>query len=412
MSNVLALRCRQCGTQYPESPQYVCEECFGPLEVVYDYEAIKASVSREQIALGPRSLWRYQALLPSDRQPSIDLNAGFTPLVKADRLGKMLGLNNLYVKNDAVNPTYSFKDRVVAMASAKAVEFGFKALACASTGNLAASVSAHAAKAGMPAYVFVPADLEPAKITNASVYGATIVAIDGNYDAANRLATEVGDEYGWAFVNINMRPYYSEGSKTLAYEVAEQLGWRAPDRIFAPIASGSLYTKIWKGFHELVKVGLLDSFNAKMVGAQAAGCSPVAMAFEQGLEYVEPVRPNTIAKSLAIGAPADGYYALKVARESGGSIEWVTEDAIGEGMQLLAATEGIFTETAGGVTVAALKKRAEAHALDPDELIVVYITGNGLKTQEAVTPLLAQPMYIMPTMKAFQTALARVAQHA
>lgn len=409
MSNVLALRCRQCGTQYPESPQYVCEECFGPLEVVYDYDAIKASISREQIALGPRSLWRYQALLPSDRQPAIDLNAGFTPLVKADRLGKLLGLNNLYVKNDAVNPTYSFKDRVVAMAAAKAVEFGFKALACASTGNLAASVSAHAAKAGMPAYVFVPADLEPAKIVNASVYGATIVAIDGNYDAANRLATEVGDEYGWAFVNINMRPYYSEGSKTLAYEVAEQLGWRAPDRIFAPIASGSLYTKIWKGFHELVKVGLLDSFSAKMVGAQAAGCSPVAMAYEHGVEHVEPVRPNTIAKSLAIGAPADGYYALKVARESGGSIEWVSEDAIGEGMQLLAATEGIFTETAGGVTVAALKKRAEARALDPDELIVIYITGNGLKTQEAVTPLLARPMYIMPTMKAFQTALAQVA---
>jgi threonine synthase len=376
---------------------------------MYDYEAIKATVSREQIASGPRSLWRYQALLPVDRQTRVDLNAGYTPLVKADRLGKQLGLRNLYVKNDSVNPTYSFKDRVVAMASAKALEFGFTALACASTGNLAASVSAHAAKAGMPAYVFVPADLEPAKITSASVYGATIVAVDGNYDAANRLATEVGDEYGWAFVNINMRPYYSEGSKTLAYEVAEQLGWRAPDRIFAPIASGSLYTKIWKGFNELVTVGLLDSFSAKMVGAQAAGCSPVAMAYERGAEHVDPVKPQTIAKSLAIGAPADGFYALQVARESGGSIEWVSEEAIGEGMQLLAATEGIFTETAGGVTVAALKKRAEAHALDPDELIVVYITGNGLKTQEAVTPRLARPMYIVPTMKAFQTALAALA---
>ncbi|MEP7200180.1 MAG: threonine synthase [Chloroflexota bacterium] len=408
MSNVLALRCRQCGAQYPESPQYVCEECFGPLEAVYDYDAIARTISRAQIESGPRSVWRYQALLPADRQPRIDLGAGFTPLVKADQLGKRLGLNNLYIKNDSVNPTFSFKDRVVAMASAKAVEFGFTALACASTGNLAASVSAHAAKAGMPAYVFVPADLEPAKIVNASVYGATIVAIDGNYDAANRLATEVGDEYGWAFVNINMRPYYSEGSKTLAFEVAEQLGWRAPDRVFAPIASGSLYTKIWKGFHELQMVGLIDGVATKMVGAQAQGCSPVAVAYANGAGHVEPVKPNTIAKSLAIGAPADGYYALKVARESGGSIEWVTEDAIGEGMQLLASTEGIFAETAGGVTIAALKKLAEARALDPDELIVAYITGNGLKTQEAVTPLLAQPLYIMPTMRAFQAAMARV----
>jgi threonine synthase len=392
--------------EYPESPQYVCEECFGPLEAVYDYDAIKVGISRELIEQGPRTIWRYQALLPADRQPRIDLNAGFTPLVKADQLGKRLGLNNLFIKNDSVNPTFSFKDRVVAMAAAKALEFGFKALACASTGNLAASVSAHAAKAGMPAYVFVPSDLEPAKITNASVYGATIVAIDGNYDAANRLATEVGDEYGWAFVNINMRPYYSEGSKTLAYEVAEQLGWRAPDRVFVPIASGSLYTKIWKGFHELQQVGLIDNVATKMVGAQAEGCSPVAVAYEQGVEHVEPVHPCTIAKSLAIGAPADGYYALKVARESAGSIQWVSEGAIGEGMQLLAANEGIFAETAGGVTIAALKKLADARALDPDELIVVYITGNGLKTQEAVTPRLAPPVYILPTMQAFQSALS------
>ncbi|MCA1554200.1 MAG: threonine synthase, partial [Chloroflexi bacterium] len=238
MSNVLALRCRQCGAQYPESPQYVCEECFGPLETTYDYEAIRARVSREVIARGPRSVWRYEALLPAERNPRIDLHAGFTPLVKADRLGKRLGLRNLYIKNDTVNPTFSFKDRVVAVAAAKALQFGFSALACASTGNLAASVSAHAAKAGLPSYVFVPSDLEPAKITNAAVYGATIVAVDGNYDAANRLATEVGDEYRWAFVNVNMRPYYAEGSKTLAFEVAEQLGWHAPDRVFVPIASG------------------------------------------------------------------------------------------------------------------------------------------------------------------------------
>ena len=404
MSNVKALRCRQCGAEVPESPQYVCEECFGPLETVYDYEAIKATISREQIERGPRSIWRYQALLPANRQPCIDLHAGYTPLVKAETLGKRLGLRNLYIKNDSVNPTFSFKDRVVAIAAAKALEFGFTALACASTGNLAASVSAHAAKAGIPAYVFVPHDLEPAKITNAAVYGATIVAIDGNYDDANRLATEVGDEYGWAFVNINMRPYYSEGSKTLAFEVAEQLGWRAPDRVFAPIASGSLYTKILKGFHELHQVGLIDEVHTKMVGAQARGCSPVANAYEREDEHVDPVYPSTIAKSLAIGAPADGYYALKVARETGGSIEAVPESAIGEGMQLLAETEGIFAETAGGVTISALKQLADARVLDPDELIVVYITGNGLKTQEAVMPRLAPPVYIMPTLQAFQSA--------
>ena len=406
MPYVLALRCRQCGAQYPESPKYVCEECFGPLEAVYDYDAVRRAVSRQQIATGPRSIWRYEALLPASRNLRIDLQAGFTPLVKADQLGKKLGLNNLYIKNDTVNPTFSFKDRVVAVASAKALEFGFSALACASTGNLAASVSAHAAKAGLLAYLFIPADLEPAKITGASVYGATVIAVDGNYDAANRLATEVGDEYGWAFVNVNMRPYYSEGSKTLAFEVAEQLGWRTPDRVFVPIASGSLYTKIWKGFNELQKVGLIESVTVKMVGAQAAGCSPVAKAYEQGTEHVEPVRPPTIAKSPAIGAPADGYYALKVARESGGSIEWVTEESVGEGMQLLAANEGIFAETAGGVTIAALKKQVEARMIDPDEVVVVYITGNGLKTQDAVIPRLARPLHIMPTLQAFQSALA------
>ena len=406
MTYVLALRCRQCGAQYPESPQYVCEECFGPLEAMYDYDAIRAQVSREQIAGGPRSIWRYEALLPAQRNPRVDLHAGFTPLVRAEHLGRRLGLRNLYIKNDTVNPTFSFKDRVVAVASAKALEFGFDALACASTGNLAASVSAHAAKAGLPSYVFVPSDLEPAKITNAAVYGATIIAVDGNYDAANRLATEVGDEYGWAFVNVNMRPYYAEGSKTLAFEVAEQLGWRAPDRVFVPIASGSLYTKIWKGFNELLKVGLIDDVHTRMVGAQAEGCSPVAVAYAQGVSEVQPVKPRTIAKSLAIGAPADGYYALKVARESGGSIECVDEDCIGEAMQLLASTEGIFAETAGGVTIAALQKLAAAGALDPDELIVAYVTGNGLKTQEAVIPRLARPVSIAPNLQAFQTALA------
>lgn len=409
MPHVSALRCRQCGAEYPEAPKYVCEECFGPLEAVYDYDAVRRSISRQQIATGPRSIWRYEALLPAGRNLRIDLQAGLTPLVRAEQLGKKLGLKNLYIKNDTVNPTFSFKDRVVAVASAKALEFGFHALACASTGNLAASVSAHAAKAGLPAYLFIPADLEPAKITGASVYGATVVAVDGNYDAANRLATEVGDEYGWAFVNVNMRPYYSEGSKTLAFEVAEQLGWRTPDRVFVPIASGSLYTKIWKGFNELKKVGLIDSVTAKMVGAQAAGCSPVAKAYEQGAEHVEPVRPHTIAKSLAIGSPADGFYALKVARESGGAIEWVTEESVGEGMQLLAATEGIFAETAGGVTIAALKKQAEAGVIDPDEVVVAYITGNGLKTQDAVVPRLARPLHITPTLQAFQSALATVA---
>ncbi len=408
MSNVLALRCRQCGAQYPEAPQYVCDECFGPLEAVYDYEAIRSKISREQIAGGPRSIWRYQALLPAEQDPRVDLHAGFTPLVKAEHLGQLLGLKNLYIKNDSVNPTFSFKDRVVGVASAKALAFGFTALACASTGNLAASVSAHAAKAGIPAYVFIPTDLEQAKVTNAAVYGARVIAVDGNYDAANRLSIEVADEYGWAFVNVNMRPYYSEGSKTLAFEVVEQLGWRTPDRIFAPIASGSLYTKIWKGFTELRKVGLIDGVPTKMVGAQAEGCKPVALAFERGVDDVEPVKPATIAKSLAIGAPADGYYALQAARESGGSIEWVPESSIGEGMQLLASTEGIFAETAGGVTIAALKQLADAHAIDPDEVVVAYVTGNGLKTQEAVTPRLATPFYIAPTMRAFQMALQGV----
>lgn len=405
MSYVTALRCRQCAALYPESPQYVCEECFGPLEVVLDYDRIQAHVSCEQISLGPPSIWRYEALLPADHNPLVDLQAGLTPLVRARRLGGRLGLKNLYIKNDCVNPTYSFKDRVVGVAAAKALAFGFTALACASTGNLAASVSAHAAKAGVPAYVFIPADLEPAKISGAAVYGATVIAVDGNYDMTNRLATEVGDEFGWAFVNVNMRPYYSEGSKTLAFEVAEQLGWRAPDRVFAPLASGSLYTKIWKGFHEFKKVGLIERVETKMVGAQAAGCAPIARAYERGADEVEPVKPNTVAKSLAIGAPADGFYALKVARESGGSVEWVAEEMIGEAMQLLASTEGIFAETAGGVTIAALKKQAEAGMIDPDELVVAYVTGNGLKTPEAVAPRLASPVYIAPTMRAFQAAL-------
>lgn len=401
MNFLTGLRCRECGEKYPADARYVCEMCFGPIEPVYDDAAIRAHVTRQSIAAGPRSLWRYEAFLPARRLPRIDLGAGFTPLIEANNLGARLGLKHLYLKNDTVNPTFSFKDRVVSVAAAKAVELGFTALACVSTGNLAGAVAAAAAKAGLPAYIFVPADIEPTKIVGAGVYGATIIAVEGTYDQANRLATEAADSYGWAFVNITLRPYYAEGSKTLAYEVAEQLGWRAPDRVIVPIASGALFTKINKGFREWVDLGLVPNHLPKMVGAQAAGCSPVATAFRENTREIRAVKPQTIAKSLAIGSPADGPYAIDVARQSGGAIEAVREEAIVEGIQLLARTEGIFAETAGGVVIGALEQQADAGAIDPDETVVAYITGNGLKTQE----VLQQPASfyaVAPTWDAFQ----------
>ena len=406
MSFARTLRCRECGRDYQLEPIHVCEFCFGPLEVVYDYEAMHRKVTRESIERGPASMWRYADMLPVDPEYAVDINAGYTPLVRARNLGEHLGLKNLWLKNDCANPTWSFKDRVVSVAATKAREFGFKTLACASTGNLANSVSAHAASAGLEAYVFIPSDLERGKIVGSSVYGAMLVAVDGSYDEVNRLCAELADKTDWAFVNINMRPYYAEGSKTLAYEVAEQLGWRAPEHVIAPMASGSLFVKIWKGLQELAKLWLIDSVQTKMSGAQARGCSPIVTAYEAGTLDIRPVKPKTIAKSLAIGNPADGYYALKTIGESGYGVA-ADDDEIVEGIKLLAESEGIFAETAGGVVVAGLKKLAAEGKVEPDELTVAYITGAGLKTQEAIEGALALPLHIEPNMASFERELGR-----
>ncbi len=407
MSYAKALRCRECGREYPLQPTHVCEFCFGPLEVTYDYEAQRKAVTRETIEKGPASLWRYRDLLPCDADRAVDLNAGFTPLLRARNLGDALGLSQLYIKNDCANPTWSFKDRVVAVASTKALEFGFDTLACASTGNLANSVAAHASRAGIKAYVFVPSNLEAGKLIGSAVYGATLVAVDGAYDDVNRLCSELADKYPWAFVNINVRPYYAEGSKTLAYEVAEQLGWRAPDHCIVPMASGSLLTKIAKGLDELAKLWLLDSVQTKVSGAQALGCSPIVTAWQAGTLNIRPVKPNTIAKSLAIGNPADGYYALRVIGDSGGSAVASDDDEIVEGIKLLAESEGIFAETAGGVVIAGLKRLVESGHVDRDELVVAFITGAGLKTQEAVVDKIKKALHVAPTVASFEEAIAQ-----
>jgi threonine synthase len=389
--------------------------------VVYDYATIAEVVTRDRISRGPLSIWRYRDLLPSSGESPVDIQAGYTPLLKAPNLGKRLGLHNLYIKNDSVNPSFSFKDRVVSVAATKAVEFGFETLACASTGNLACSVAAHAARAGIKAVVFIPSDLERGKVIGAAVYGPTLVAVDGTYDEVNRLCSQVSDNYPWAFVNINMRPYYAEGSKTLGYEVAEQLDWRLPQHVVVPSASGAMFTKIWKGFNELACLGLLEgversSFGpdqntvhhpgvtTKMHMTQAEGCSPIVTAWQNGQSQVRPVRPDSIAKSLAIGNPADGIYALRVIKASNGSGYAVPESKVVEGIKLLAETEGIFTETAGGVVISGLKYLAESGAIKPDELTVAYITGNGLKTQEAVEAVV-NPLAIKPTMSSFEEAL-------
>ena len=406
LSNVKSLQCRECGSEYPVEPQYVCDFCFGPLEVSYDYDAVARVISRERITKGPLTMWRYHDLLPVDAEMALDMNTGFTPLTRAKNLGRLLGLNNLYIKNDSVNPTFSFKDRVVSVASAKALEFEFDTLACASTGNLAGSVSAHGAKAGMNTMVFFPSDLERGKILGAGIYGATLVAVDGTYDQVNRLCSELADNHRWAFVNINMRPFYSEGSKTLAYEVAEQLGWRAPDACVVPGASGSLFTKIYKGLNELADLGLIDSAaHTKMHIAQAEGCSPIVTAYDEDTPHVRPVTPDTIAKSLAIGNPADGFYSIKTIERSGGSAVAAPEDEVVEGIQLLAETEGIFTETAGGVVISGLRKLAKSGKIRPDDLTVAYITGNGLKTQEVVEPVI-DPVFTTPAYDDFMTNMA------
>ncbi|HEX3668701.1 MAG TPA: threonine synthase [Acidimicrobiia bacterium] len=400
MAYVQNLRCRECGREYEVAPVFTCEWCFGPLEVSYDYDAIGSAVSREKIAAGPASIWRYADLLPVDRGHAVDLGAGFTPLVRADRLAAALGLGEVWVKNDTLNPTNSFKDRVASVALSKALEFGFKTAACASTGNLANSVAAHAARAGLRSFVFIPSNLERAKVVTTAVYGGNVIAIEGNYDDVNRLCAELAGTYRWAFVNVNVRPFYAEGSKTLAYETAEQLGWETPDHVVVPVASGSLLTKIRKGFDELHKVGLLEQApKVRVSGAQALGCSPVATAWREDSDTIRPVKPDTIAKSLAIGNPADGYFALDAVRQTEGGLAAVSDGEVVEGIRLLARTEGIFAETAGGVTVASLKRLAEEGVVSPDERVVLYITGLGLKTLDAVE---ADPTAtISPTLDAF-----------
>lgn len=409
MGYVSGLKCRECGREYPVDPIYVCEFCFGPLEVVYDYKKIKKVLTRKSIEKRPKSLWRYKELLPIDGEPQVGLKSGFTPLVKADNLAKELGVKELYVKDDTVaHPTLSFKDRVVAVALTKAKEFGFDTVACASTGNLAHSVSAHGAKAGFKRFVFIPATLEPSKIVASLVYEPNLVAVDGNYDEVNRLCSEIANKYKWAFVNINIRPFYAEGSKTQGFEIIEQLGWKSPDNVIVPCASGSLLTKVWKSFKEFKEIGILKELKTKVFAAQATGCSPISTAIKQGVDIIRPVKPNTIAKSLAIGNPADGFYATQAVKETGGYGEDVSDDEIVEGIKLLARTEGIFAETAGGVTVATTKKLIEQGRIGRNETTVICITGNGLKTQEALAGRTAEVHHIKPNMDAFEDVLKKI----
>ena len=401
------LTCRECGADYPLEARYVCEHCFGPLEVSYDFADFDPGEARRKIQAGSRGIWRYADFLPFAERPRDPLEPGLTPLVRADRLAERLGLGELWVKNDAANPTHSFKDRVVSVALAKARELGFETVACASTGNLANAVAAHAAAAGLASYVFVPADLEEQKLLATGVYGTRLVGVHGTYDDVNRLCTEISGEHDWAFVNVNLRPYYSEGSKTLAYETVEQLGWSLPDRVVCPIASGSLFTRVGKGFRQWLDLGLVEGELPAFNGAQAAGCSPVATAFAEGWDACKPQRPETIAKSLAIGDPADGIYALDLARRTGGAIDSVSDDEIRDGIRLLAETTGIFTETAGGVTVAVLAKLAQRGDIDASERVVAYITGEGLKTLDATREGFRM-LEIEPTLEAFEAELEPV----
>jgi threonine synthase len=401
---VRGLKCRLCGKTYPKKPLNYCEDDFGPLEVDYDYDAIRAAIHRRKIELRPFNMWRYRELLPIDGEPTVGPLVGGTPLVKASRLAEALGVDNLWIKNDAVNfPTLSFKDRVVSVALSKAREFGFTTVGCASTGNLANSVAANAAQAGLQTYIFVPQDLEIAKIIGTTVYGAKLIGIKGTYDDVNRLCSQVADRYNWGLVNVNLRPYYAEGSKTFGYEIAEQLGWRVPQHVVSPMAGGSLIGKIHKAFQELHQVGLLEREpKCKIYGAQATGCNPITAGLKAGLESHRPVRkPNTIARSLAIGDPADGYFAIKVMRETGGWGEDVSDKEIVDAMLLLAQTEGIFAETAGGVTLAVTQKLIGQGRIPRDEEIVICITGNGLKTQDAIAKAVEQPIVIRPNIDDF-----------
>lgn len=401
-----ALKCRECGREYPLAATHVCEFDFGPLEVAYDYDKIKSSLTKSSIESRRKNMWRYRELLPVATEPTVGCEVGFTPLIKADRLAKRLGIRELWIKNDAVNyPTLSFKDRVVSVALSRAKELGFTTVACASTGNLANSVAANAAAAGLKAYVFIPSDLEQGKILNSLVYGANVVGIKGAYDEVNRLCAEIAGKYGWAFVNVNMRPYYAEGSKSMGFEIIEQLGWRIPQHTIVPMASGSLLTKIQKSYQEFVKLGLVEQSKYSIHGAQATGCSPISVAQKAGLDFFKPVKPNTIAKSLAIGTPADGFYALRVMKETAGAADDVTDDEIREGIKLLAEHEGIFTETAGGVTVGVAKKLIESGKIPATDSAVICVTGNGLKTLEAMVGHVGQTREIKPSLREFESLL-------
>src|SRR5258705_1407254 len=401
-----ALKCRECGREYPLTATHVCEFDFGPLEVVYDYERIKRSLTREAIQSRPKAMWRYRELLPVVSDPTVGTQVGFTPLVKADRLAKRLGIRELWIKTDTVNyPSLSFKDRVVSVALSRAKELGFDTVACASTGNLANSVAANAASAGLRAYVFIPSDLEQVKIINSLIYGANVIGIKGHYDEVNRLCAEIAGKFGWAFVNVNMRPYYAEGSKSMGYEIMEQLGWRVPKHTVVCMASGSLLTKIQKSYQEFIKLGLVTESEYRIYGAQATGCSPISTAQKAGLDFFKPVKPNTIAKSLAIGTPADGFYALKVMRETGGFGDDVTDEEIREGIRLLAECEGIFAETAGGVTVGVARKLIASGKIPANDSVVLCITGNGLKTLDAVVSHVGRTRDIKPSLREFESLL-------
>ncbi len=409
MGYIKGLKCRECGREYPVEPIYVCEFCFGPLEVSYDYSGIAKAVSRKKIEARQTNLWRYKELLPIDGEPRAGLHSGYTPLLKARNLAKVLGVDALYLKDDTVvHPTLSFKDRVVSVALTKAGEFGFDTVACTSTGNLAHSVSAHGARAGFERFIFIPASLEASKIIASLVYEPNLVAVDGNYDDVNRLCSEIANKYKWAFVNINIRPFYAEGSKTLGFEIIEQLGWKAPDNVVVPCASGSLLTKVWKSFKEFREIGIIKELETKVFAAQASGCAPIATAVKQGTDVIRPVKPNTIAKSLAIGNPADGYYATQVVKETAGYAEDVSDQEIIDAIKLLARTEGVFAETAGGVTLASTKKLIETGKIRRDEVTVICITGNGLKTQEALHGHAASPHHIKPSLASFEEVLDKI----
>ena len=407
-SCVTGLRCRECGRHYPKAPLSVCEFCFGPLEVVYDYSALQGRFSRELIQSREPNMWRYREVLPIDREATVGKQVGFTPLVRAVNLGKRLGIRELYIKNDSVcYPTLSFKDRVVSVALTKALEFGFDTVGCASTGNLANSVASNAASVGLRSYIFIPSDLELGKVLGTMIYKTNVIGVNGNYDDVNRLCSEIAGKYHWGFVNINLRPFYAEGSKSFGYEIAEQLNWRIPDCVVVPMAGGSLITKIYKAFKEFETLGLVSGNPSRIFGAQATGCSPITTAVKAGRDFIKPVKPQTIAKSIAIGNPADGFYAIKTINDTGGWGEDVSDDEIIQGIQMLAEDEGIFTETAGGVTVGVTQKLVEQGRIRKDDVTVIAITGNGLKTQEAIQNRLVRPEAISAKLSEFEKTVSK-----